>query len=84
MTTEFIEIDLTNAEKQAILEHADFFVIEELTRKDLLNKRKKWIRFTSYEINEIVGELSYYFNRTNNDQEFYFLDELIGHLENHT
>jgi hypothetical protein len=83
MTTEFIEVDLNNEEKQAILEHADFFVTEEVTKKDLQNKRKKWIRFTADEINDVVGELSYYFNRTKNDQEFYFLDELIGHLENY-
>lgn len=81
MTIEFIEVDLNNEEKQVILEHADFFVTEELTKKDLLNKWKKWIRFTSYELREIVRELSYYFNHSNNDQEFYVLDELIGHLE---
>lgn len=84
MSEEYIEVDLNRDEKEAILKHADFFIIDENTKKDLLNKRKKWIRFTSYEITEVVGELSYYFNRAKNDQEFYFLDELIGHLENYT
>ena len=82
MTDEYIEVDLTKEEKEAILKHADFFITDKNTKKDLLNKRKKWVRFTPYEINEIIGELSYYFNRTKSDHEFYFLDRLIGHLEN--
>ncbi len=82
MTDEYIEVDLTKEEKETILKHADFFITDKSTKKDLLNKRKKWIRFTSYDLNEIIGELSYYFNRTKNDYDYYVLDELIGHLEN--
>ena len=42
MTNEYIEIDLSNGEKEAILEHASFFVTDDITKADLSDKRKKW------------------------------------------
>jgi len=73
MIDEYIEVDLTKEEKETILKHADFFITDKSTKNDLLNKRKKWIRFTSYDLNEIIGELSYNFNRTKNDYDYYVL-----------
>jgi hypothetical protein len=83
MSKEYIEIDLTPEEKAAILKHAGFFVMDEASKADLANGRKKWIRFTKYELSNIIGELSYYFNRCKDDSLFNFLDELICHLENY-
>ena len=81
MTRGFIKVDLSKDEKEAILEYASFFVMNETTKSDFANKRKKWIRFSPYELTNIIGELSYYFNRSKNDQQFHFLDQLICHLE---
>ena len=83
MTKEYIQIDLSQDEKEAILEYASFFISEEATKKDLENRRKKWISFTKSELTEVIGELSYYFNRSKSDYQFYFLDQLIIHLEFH-
>lgn len=83
MPAKFIEIDLENDEKAAIMKYADFFITEPITKKDLANKRKKWIRFKSDDVSEIIGELSYHFNRSKSDKLFYFLDELICHLESY-
>ncbi len=81
MTREFIEVDLNNDEKEAILKYASFFVLNETTKSDLENSGKKWIRFSLYDLTSIIGELSYYFNRSKSDQQFYFLNQLIGQLE---
>ena len=81
MTKDYIEVDLTPEEKAAILEYAGFFVMDETTKADLSNKRKKWIRFSKFAISDIIGELSYCFNRCKDNDLFHFLDELIGHLE---
>lgn len=83
MRNEYIEVELTPEEKAAILEYAGFFVMDEATKADLTNKRKKWIRFSKYELSSIIGELSYYFNRCKDDYLFHLLDDLIGHLENY-
>lgn len=82
MDTKYIEVDLTQEEKEAVLKYAGFFTMDKNTTADLSNKRKKWIRFSSYELSDVIGELSYHFNRCQSDYQFYFLDELIGHLEN--
>ncbi|MGK0366808.1 MAG: hypothetical protein ACI85O_003884 [Saprospiraceae bacterium] len=81
MSKEYIEIDLDNTQKAAILKYADFFITDTISKKDLVNKRKKWIRFTPYALSQIIGELSHYFNKTNSDSTFHLLDELICHLE---
>ena len=83
MTNEYIEVDLEKIEKQAILKYASFFVTDEITNADLLNKRKKWIRFNRHTLTDVIGELSYHFNRCKSNELFYFLDELIDHLESY-
>ena len=81
MAEKYIKVDLTQKEKAAVLKYADFFVVDEATRADLIHKRKKWIRFRRFALSDIIGELSYCFNRCKNDELFYLLDELICHLE---
>jgi len=41
MVNNYIDVDLTQEEKAAILEYAGFFVMDETTKADLSNKRKK-------------------------------------------
>ena len=83
MSREYIEVDLTPEEKAGILQYAGFFVMDDISKADLSNGRKKWIRFNKYELSNIIGELSYSFNRCKDDSLFGFLDELICHLENY-
>ena len=83
MAENYIEVDLESYQKKAILKYASFFVMDENTKADLSNGRKKWIRFPPTTITNIIGELSYYFNRTTSDNVFYLLDELICHLESY-
>jgi hypothetical protein len=83
MTNEYIEVDLGKEEKLAVLKYASFFVSDPITHSDLLNKRKKWIRFNRHALLDVIGELSYHFNRYKSDYQFYFLDQLISHLENY-
>ena len=44
-----IHVGLTQKEKAAVLEYADFFVMDKTTRADLSNKRKEWIPFGKFE-----------------------------------
>ncbi|WED24284.1 hypothetical protein L3Q72_15485 [Vibrio sp. JC009] len=81
MEKEYLQIDLSREEKEAILNLAGFTILDKNTKLDLENKRKKWIRFQKYDLSHVIGELSYHFNRASSDRLFYFLDELIGHLE---
>ena len=81
MAEEYIEVDLTAHQKKVILKYASFFVIDENTKADLSNGRKKWIRFTPSALTYIIGDLVYSFNRTKSDNVFWTLDELICHLE---
>lgn len=81
MEETYIEIDLTNEQKAAIIKYADFFVRDKITQADLINKRKKWIRFRPGTAREVAGELAYHFNRTKSNRLFHLLDELIDHLE---
>ena len=81
MSKHYIEVDLGPEEKAAILEYAGFFVMDDTTKADLSNKRKKWVRFNKSAISDIIGELSYCFNRCEDDDLFDLLDELISHLE---
>ena len=81
MTNEYLQVDLSQDEKEAILKHAFFVMTDKTTKLDLENKRKKWIRFTSFDLTQVIGELSYHFNRSKSDYQFYFLDQLISHLE---
>ena len=81
MAKEYIDVDLTQAEKAAILQYAGFFVVDETTKTDLSNNRKKWIRFSKFALSDIIGELSYCFNRCEDNDLFQRLDELISHLE---
>ncbi|MFT5880721.1 MAG: hypothetical protein ACI86X_001851 [Moritella sp.] len=81
MASEYIRVDLTQDEKDAVLKHAKFVLTDDVTKTDLENKRKKWIRFISFEMTQVIGELTYHFNRTTSDYEHYFVDQLICHLE---
>ena len=81
MEETYIEIDLDNEQKAAILKYANFFIRDAATQADLANKRKKWIRFRSGSAKEVAGELAYHFNRTKSNRLFHLLDELIDHLE---
>lgn len=76
-----IEIELHPVEKKLILELAPFVVSDEVTRADLGNGRKKWIRFRRHDVSQIVGELSYHYNRCRSASKSELLDELIVHLE---
>lgn len=80
-TAEFVEVDLHAEEKKLILELAGFLVVDEVTQADLKNGRKKWIRFRPYVISELIGELSYHYNRSRSAYKSELLDALIGHLE---
>lgn len=82
MKYEYIEVDLDSDQKKIILELAAIYIDDDFTKADLNNGRRKWIRFRSYGISSIIGELSYHFNRCKNAYKFELLDELIGHLEN--
>jgi len=77
----FIEVDLDNEQKQLILDKAAHFICHDVTKSDLNNKRKKWIRFEKYTLDEVMGELSYYYNRSKNPHQSAMLDALIDHLE---
>jgi len=83
MATKYTKVDLEPHEKKAILKYASFFVMDENTKADLSNGRKKWIRFKPTAITDVIGELSYHFNRTKSDNVFWMLDELIAHLESY-
>ena len=78
---EFIEVDLHTHEKKLILELAGFWVTDETSLADLRNPRKKWIRFNPFVVSELIGELSYHYNRCRNAYKSELLDELISHLE---
>ena len=78
---EFIEVDLHADEKKLILELAGFWVTDETTQADLKNGRKKWIRFRPHVVSDVIGELSYHYNRCRNAHRSELLDELIDHLE---
>ncbi len=81
MSDKFILVDLDNEQKAVILDKASFYIFDDETKKDLNNKRKKWIQFKRTTIKDITGELSYYCNRSKNKYEVMFLDDLICHLE---
>jgi len=80
-TAEFIEVELRADEKKLILELADFWVRDETTQADLQNGRKKWIRFRPDVVSEVIGELSYHYNRCKSAAKSERLDALISHLE---
>lgn len=81
MSTEYIQVDLSKAEKSTIVDLALFVISDEVTIKDLQNNRKKWIRFDLYELSAVIGEIVYNLNHKANDYEVMFYDELISHLE---
>ena len=81
MAKKYISVDLDKDQKQAIMKYASFYITDETTKADLLNNRVKWVRFGEYTLTELIGELSYHFNRTKSDQLFWFLDELNNHSE---
>lgn len=83
MNDQYVEVDLTSEEKKLIMKLASFFVTDEITQADLTNSRRKWVRFKTHAISEVVGELSYHFNRCNNSYMSELLDALICHLESH-
>jgi hypothetical protein len=82
LAVEFIDVDLHADEKKLILELAGFWVTDETTQADLKNGRKKWIRFKPDVVSEVIGELSYHYNRCKSAAKSELLDALIGHLEN--
>lgn len=79
---EFIEVDLHVKEKKLVLELAGFLVVDEVTQADLKNDRKKWIRFRSYAVSQIIGELSYHCNRSKSVAKSERLNALCCHFEN--
>jgi hypothetical protein len=81
VSDEFIPVDLDKEQKSIVLDKASFYIFDDETTKDLNNKRKKWISFKSKTLTDIIGELSYYYNRSENEYESMVLDELICHLE---
>ncbi len=81
MSSEFILVDLDKEQKSIVLDKASFYIFDDETTKDLNNKRKKWISFKCKTLTDIIGELSYYYNRSKNEYESMVLDELICHLE---
>ena len=81
MSNEFILVDLDEEQKSIVLDKASFYIFDDETKMDLNNKRKKWIRFKGITLTDIIGELSYYYNRSKSDYESMLLDELICHLE---
>ena len=83
MSNRFILVDLDKEQKSIILDKASFYIFDDETTEDLNNNRKKWIRFKGTALSEIIGELSYYYNRSNNNYESMVLDELISHLEHY-
>lgn len=83
MAEKTISIDLDPEQKALVLEYASMLLYKLETKEDLNNKRKKWIRFDQQTLTDVIGELSYHFNRCKDDYKFYVLDELISHLENY-
>ncbi len=81
-SVEFIEVELHADEKELILQLAGFLVMDEVTQSDLKNGRKKWIRFRSYAVSQIIGELSYHCNRSKSAAKSELLDALSCHFEN--
>jgi hypothetical protein len=81
MSSEFILVDLDNEQKSIVLDKASFYIFDDETTKGLNNKRKKWISFKNKTLTDVIGELSYYYNRSENEYESMVLDELICHLE---
>ncbi len=81
MSDRFILVDLDKEQKSIVLEKASFYIFDEETKGDLNNMRKKWIKFKRTTLTDIIGELSYYYNRSENEYESMLLDELICHLE---
>ncbi len=81
MNDEYVHIKLTKEEKSLILDKAQFYIFNEDTLNELKNRNKKVIKFKRSSVTDIIGELSYYYNRSNNEYESMSLDELICHLE---
>ena len=81
MNDRLILVDLDKEQKSIVLDKASFYIFADETKADLNNNRKKWIRFEATTLTEIIGELSYYFNRSKNTYDSMVLDELINHLE---
>ena len=81
MSNKYVLVDLSKEQKAIISDKTLFFLQDSETKEDLDNNRKKWIRFNRMVLSEVIGELSYYFNRSDNEYESMVLDELIIHLE---
>jgi len=77
----YIEVDLISSEKKLILELAAFCLHDTETLKDLGNSRKKWVAFLPFELNGVIGELSYHCNRTRSAAKAEQLNALACHLE---
>lgn len=77
----YIEVDLIPTEKKLILELAVFCLHDAETLNDLRNSRKKWVAFSPFELNGVIGELSYHCNRTQSVAKAERLDALACHLE---
>jgi hypothetical protein len=81
MSDKYVLVDLDKEQKSIVLDKASFYIFDDETKEGLNNKRKKWITFKRTTITEIIGELSYHYNRSENKYESMLLDELICHLE---
>jgi hypothetical protein len=81
MSDNFILVKLEQRQKAMVLDEASHCISDDETINDLKNKRKQWIRFHKFSINDIVGELSYVCNRSTSARKSMLLDELISDLE---
>lgn len=80
-TDDYIEVELHAHEKKLILELAGFWVMDETTLADFRNQEKEWVRCKPYLVSELIGELSYHYNRCRSAAKSELLDALIIHLE---
>lgn len=76
-------IELTAAEKKAILEHAEFVILTQQTLKQLKQTRKSYISFVASDVEQIIAELIHHCRSVDDDATLMFFGELIEHLENY-
>ena len=70
----YIEVELVAREKKRILESAVFCLHDAKALNDLRNSRKKWVAFSPFELNGVIGELSSLCNRTQSNAAAIFFE----------
>jgi hypothetical protein len=81
---EYLDISLDAFSKKTILKNLEFIILDENTINDLKNKRKKWVRFTTFDLNQTIGELNHVLVHSRSKQQIDFLAMLISDLEHFT